>query len=74
MGLGTERYAAGNITREQQDELAMKSNQRAAAAIAAGRLAEEIVPISIPSARVTPRSSTPTKACAPTPPWTPSAA
>ncbi|GDX20654.1 acetyl-CoA acetyltransferase [Actinomycetes bacterium] len=48
MGLGTERYAAGNISRDAQDNLAMKSNQRAAAAIAAGRLADEIVPISIP--------------------------
>jgi acetyl-CoA C-acetyltransferase len=48
MGLGTERYAAGNISREAQDDLAMKSNQRAAAAIAAGRLAEEIVPVVIP--------------------------
>ena len=48
MGLGTERYAAGNISRDVQDDLAMKSNVRAAAAIAAGRLADEIVPISIP--------------------------
>lgn len=48
MGLGTERYTAGNISREAQDDLAMKSNQRAAAAIAAGRLADEIVPVSIP--------------------------
>ena len=48
MGLGTERYAAGNISRDAQDDLAMKSNQRAAAAIAAGRLADEIVSISIP--------------------------
>ena len=48
MGLGTERYAAGNISRDAQDDMAMKSNQRAAAAIAAGRLADEIVPISIP--------------------------
>ena len=48
MGLGTERYTAGNISRQQQDDLAMKSNQRAAAAIAAGRLADEIVRISIP--------------------------
>jgi acetyl-CoA C-acetyltransferase len=55
MGLGTERYAAGNITREQQDELAMKSNQRAAAAIAAGRLADEIVPISIPQRKGDPK-------------------
>lgn len=48
MGLGTERYTAGSITREQQDDLAMKSNLRAAAAIAAGRLADEIVPVTIP--------------------------
>lgn len=48
MGLGTERYAAGGITREQQDDLAMKSNERAANAIKEGRLADEIVPVSIP--------------------------
>jgi acetyl-CoA C-acetyltransferase len=48
MGLGTERYTAGGITREQQDDLAMKSNERAANAIKDGRLAEEIVPVSIP--------------------------
>ncbi|MCU1503005.1 MAG: putative acetyl-CoA acetyltransferase [Ilumatobacteraceae bacterium] len=48
MGLGTERYAAGTITREQQDDLAVKSNERAANAIKDGRLAEEIVPVSIP--------------------------
>jgi acetyl-CoA C-acetyltransferase len=48
MGLGTERYAAGNITREQQDDMAMKSNVRAAAAIAEGRFTDEIVPVVIP--------------------------
>jgi acetyl-CoA C-acetyltransferase len=48
MGLGTERYAAGGISREQQDDLAMKSNERAANAIKDGRLADEIVPVSIP--------------------------
>ncbi len=48
MGLGTERYTAGNISRQQQDDLAMKSNQRAGAAIAAGRLADEIIAVSIP--------------------------
>jgi acetyl-CoA C-acetyltransferase len=48
MGLGTERYTAGNISRQQQDDLAMKSNQRAAAAIAAGRFADEIIAVSIP--------------------------
>ena len=48
MGLGTERYTAGGITREQQDDLAMKSNERAANAIKDGRLADEIVPVAIP--------------------------
>ena len=48
MGLGTENYTAGSITREQQDEIAVKSNERAANAIKDGRLADEIVPVSIP--------------------------
>ena len=48
MGLGTERYSAGGISRDQQDEFAMNSNTRAAAAIASGKLAEEIVNIEIP--------------------------
>jgi acetyl-CoA C-acetyltransferase len=48
MGLGTERYADGTISREAQDDLAVKSNERAANAIKDGRLAEEIVPVAIP--------------------------
>ena len=48
MGLGTDRYVANSITREQQDAMAMSSNVRAAAAIAAGRFVDEIVPVSIP--------------------------
>ncbi|MSV96922.1 MAG: acetyl-CoA C-acyltransferase [Actinobacteria bacterium] len=48
MGLGTDRYTEGNISRDVQDDLAMKSNQRAAAAIAAGKFFDEIVPVSIP--------------------------
>ena len=52
MGLGTERYTGEtSITREQQDELAAASNQRAAAAIDAGKLAEEIVAVSVPQRR-----------------------
>jgi acetyl-CoA C-acetyltransferase len=47
MGLGTERYTAGGISREEQDNVAVQSNVRAAAAIAAGRFTDEIVPISI---------------------------
>jgi acetyl-CoA C-acetyltransferase len=48
MGLGTDRYTEGNISREVQDDMAMKSNQRAAAAIDAGKFVDEIVPVSIP--------------------------
>jgi acetyl-CoA C-acetyltransferase len=48
MGLGTDRYVGDTITRDQQDELAMTSNVRAAAAIAAGRFTDEIIPVSIP--------------------------
>jgi acetyl-CoA C-acetyltransferase len=48
MGLGTDRYTAGSISRDQQDEFAMASNVRAADAIAAGRLSDEIVPVTIP--------------------------
>ena len=55
MGLDTERYAGGGITRDQQDDLAMKSNVRAAAAIAAGRLADEIAPVSIPQRKGDPK-------------------
>ena len=43
MGLGTERYAAGTISREAQDELAATSHERAANAIKDGRFADEIV-------------------------------
>jgi len=49
MGLGTERYAAGTISREAQDELAAASHERAAAA--ADRLADEIVAVEIPQRR-----------------------
>jgi acetyl-CoA C-acetyltransferase len=48
MGLGTERYAAGSISREDQDRVATQSHTRAAAAIAAGRLADEIVSVKVP--------------------------
>ena len=48
MGLGTERYADGSISREAQDEFAAVSNERAANAIKEGRLADEIVPVEVP--------------------------
>jgi acetyl-CoA C-acetyltransferase len=51
MGLGTERYAAGSISREAQDELAAASHERAASAIKDGRFTDEIAAVSIPQRR-----------------------
>ena len=46
MGESTERSGAGlGITRDEQDEFAARSHQRAAAAQASGRFAAEIVPV-----------------------------
>ena len=39
------------ISRQEQDELALRSHQRAAAAQAEGRFAEEIVPVTVPERR-----------------------
>jgi acetyl-CoA C-acetyltransferase len=47
MGLGTERYSAGGISRAEQDAFAASSHERAAAAIKEGRLAEEIVAVAV---------------------------
>jgi acetyl-CoA C-acetyltransferase len=47
MGASTEAYATGNVTRQEQDDLAAKSNERAANAIKDGRLGDEIVPVSV---------------------------
>jgi acetyl-CoA C-acetyltransferase len=52
MGAATERYQAGlGIGREAQDAFAAESHARAAAAIKAGRLTEEIEPVTIPGRR-----------------------
>ncbi|MBI4884423.1 MAG: acetyl-CoA C-acyltransferase [Actinobacteria bacterium] len=59
MGLGTERYVAGGITREQQDAFAMHSNERAADAIKTGRMADEIVPVAVPQRSGSSRSAEP---------------
>jgi acetyl-CoA C-acetyltransferase len=48
MGLGTERYTGGTISREDQDAFAALSHDRAAAAIKEGRFADEIAPVAIP--------------------------
>jgi acetyl-CoA C-acetyltransferase len=49
MGITAENVAKQyGVTREQQDALALASQQKAVAAIAAGRFKDEIVPISLP--------------------------
>ncbi|MBG7603177.1 MAG: acetyl-CoA C-acetyltransferase [Actinobacteria bacterium] len=54
MGLGTDQYASGTVSREQQDSLSANSHERAANAIKDGRLADEIVPVSVPQRRSDP--------------------
>jgi acetyl-CoA C-acetyltransferase len=50
MGVHAERVADKHVvTREAQDEFALRSHQRALAAIAQGRFADEIVPVEVPS-------------------------
>ncbi len=49
MGIHAERVAAKHdVSREAQDELAQRSHERALAAIAEGRFADEIVPVEVP--------------------------
>jgi acetyl-CoA C-acetyltransferase len=48
MGQATERYTAGGISRAAQDDLAVKSHERAAAAIKDGRFEAEIIPVAVP--------------------------
>lgn len=48
MGLSTDRYNAGRITRARQDEFSARSHQLAAAATASGRFAQEITPVAVP--------------------------
>jgi acetyl-CoA C-acetyltransferase len=48
MGLATERYNNGRISRARQDEFSARSHQLAAAAIKSGKFAEEIVVVAVP--------------------------
>ncbi|HSJ00229.1 MAG TPA: acetyl-CoA C-acyltransferase, partial [Patescibacteria group bacterium] len=49
MGIHAERVAAKHdVTREAQDEFALRSHQRAIAAQEAGRFDDEIVPVTVP--------------------------
>jgi acetyl-CoA acyltransferase len=52
MGESAEKMARRNeVTRIEQDELAVRSHHRAAAAIASGRFRDEVVPIQTPDGR-----------------------
>jgi acetyl-CoA C-acetyltransferase len=48
MGLSTERHSGGRISRARQDEFSARSHQLAAAAIEAGKFAEEIIDVPVP--------------------------
>ncbi|MCU1459391.1 MAG: acetyl-CoA acetyltransferase [Actinomycetia bacterium] len=49
MGTSTDRYLGQyEVSRADQDDLAAKSHERAAAAIKGGRFAEEITPVNVP--------------------------
>ena len=48
MGQSTERYTAGGISREAQDDFAVASHERAAAAIKDGRFDAEVVAVAVP--------------------------
>ncbi|MGA6167142.1 acetyl-CoA C-acetyltransferase [Amycolatopsis magusensis] len=55
MGSSTEKYNERyGLTREVQDEFSARSHQRAAAAIEAGRFADEIAPVEIPQRKKDP--------------------
>lgn len=56
MGITAENVAEKfNITRQEQDELAVTSQQRAEAAITSGRFKDEIVPVLIPQRKGDPK-------------------
>lgn len=55
MGMTAENVAGRmNISREEQDEFALASQQKALAAIAAGRFRDEIIPLTVPQGRKKP--------------------
>ncbi len=62
MGLTAERVAAKyGVSREDSDKFALESHQKAVAAIAAGRFADEIVPVTVTNTvpnRTTPATTT----------------
>jgi len=60
MGLTAERVARHyNVTRDDQDAFALQSHQRALAAQAAGRFADELVPVKVTTATPTAKAGKP---------------
>jgi acetyl-CoA C-acetyltransferase len=56
MGASTEKYNSRyDVTREEQDEFAARSHQRAAAAVEKGYFAQEIAPVTIPQRKGDPK-------------------
>jgi acetyl-CoA C-acetyltransferase len=56
MGASTEKYNSRyGVTREEQDEFAARSHQRAAAAVEKGYFAQEIAPVTIPQRKGDPK-------------------
>jgi acetyl-CoA C-acetyltransferase len=53
MGLSTEHYNAGRISRQRQDEFSARSHELAAAAIKSGKFAEEISGATVPGRKGT---------------------
>jgi len=54
MGITAENLAEKfGVTREEQDQVALASQQRATAAMAAGKFKDEIVPVEVPAGRET---------------------
>ena len=69
MGVTAERLARKyQITRDEQDQFALESQQKAGAAMAAGRFADEIVPVEVATQARHRSSSATTSTRVPTPP------
>ena len=63
--LRTSPASAPHLTREMQDAFAVRSHQRAVAAIDSGKFAEEIVAVAIPQSKGSAKGSDDGRASAP---------
>ena len=66
---GTDGAKKFDISRERQDEWALRSHQRAAAATDDGKLSEEIVGVKVPGKKGRTTYVGPTSRSVTTPPW-----